>query len=516
MQHTKRKSFFTRFLDALEILLNHLPSPVTCYFLLTVGFIFLSDYLFKSNVSASYMDVDKTTLNAVEVVISSKSLLSSEGLLWIISNLVTNFLSFRPVATFTTAILVFAVLEFSGLLNVLLKLLTKHIPAPVTTMILIFLSVISNVVYDFGYVILIPLAAYIFRAYGRHPLAGVVATFASTATGYAANIFVTPTIEVINDLTLNITNLYELNYVLNESFNYYFFALMTLALTVIGTIVTESLIVKRLGNYDDIPYIENHKLTRDDRNGLYVISIITLVILFFFLISIIPDSTLQGGGVFLGEINDNYTYLQQLLHSPFISNFVTIIGLWLILIGVVFGYLTRNFDHESNVITSMSEEIKSASYFYVTAFFASQLLAMFTYTNIGIVTAVRSAQYVSSSDIRGMSLVFTFILIVALINIFIPSITTKWSIMSLVFIPTLMTIGFDPEFTELLFRIGDSITNSVTPFMGYTIVFIAYAQIYPVKKKATTRVGSLFTLILPYQLFYLIAFIIGIIIYAYI
>src|SRR5699024_10110587 len=118
-----------------------------------------------------------------------------------------------------------------------------------------------------------------------------------------------------------------------------------------------------------------------------------------------------------------------------------------------------------------------------------------------------------SINLTGIPLCIGFILVVALINLLIGSASAKWAILALVFIPMFMFLGYDPAFTQMLYRVGDTVTNPIAPMMPFLPLIIMYAQRYQKDIKLGTGIVSLlpysFALLITWTLFSIVWYLIG-------
>ena len=137
------------------------------------------------------------------------------------------------------------------------------------------------------------------------------------------------------------------------------------------------------------------------------------------------------------------------------------------------------------------------------SFFSAQFVNYFTYTNLGVIIAVKGANFLEHTGFTGLWLLIAFVLVAAFINLFLGSSTAKWAIMAPIFVPMFMQIGFSPELTQVAYRIGDSVTNVISPLMSYFAVIIAFAEKYD--KKA--GIGTIVSTMLPYSLTFLVGWI---------
>lgn len=87
-------------------------------------------------------------------------------------------------------------------------------------------------------------------------------------------------------------------------------------------------------------------------------------------------------------------------------------------------------------------------------------------------------ELLSSFKPAPLSALVLFILFTAFINLIMVSATSKWSFMSFIFIPMFAQMGIMPDVVQCAFRIGDSSTNAITPFMFYMPLVLTYMQQY--------------------------------------
>jgi len=85
-------------------------------------------------------------------------------------------------------------------------------------------------------------------------------------------------------------------------------------------------------------------------------------------------------------------------------------------------------------------------------------------------------------------------IIVALLNIFLGSGSAKWAIFAPIFIPMLAELNYSPAFVQLIYRIGDSITNSVTPLYIYFPLLLGWIHKY----NKNIGIGTIVSLLVPY------------------
>lgn len=474
------KPILYRALDFVESVGNKLPHPATL-FAIFAGSVILGSWFFST---FGFSAIHPSTGAQVMPV----NLFSGDGIRRIVTSLVTNFTSFAPLGTVLVAMLGVGVAEGSGLLGTALKGLVLAAPRRLITLVVVFSGVMSNAASEAGYVILIPLAAILFMAFGRHPLAGLAAAFAGVSGGYSANLVLGTVDPLLAGITTEMARIIDPQYVVNPAANYYFMAVSTFLITILGTVVTEKIVEPRLGSYSaEKPTIE--KLTDTEKRGLKASAIAFVVFAIIILIAVVPED---------GILRDPKT--GSLLHSPFLSGIVTVIFLMFFIPGITYGITTRAIKNDTHIINAMGKTMSTLGVYIVLVFFAAQFVAFFSWTNLGIITAIKGAEFLKSIGLTGIPLLLGFVLVASALNLFMGSASAKWAIMAPVFVPMFMLLGYTPELTQAVFRIGDSVTNVITPMMSYFALIVAFAQKY----RPDAGIGTIIAMMLPYTLTFLI------------
>lgn len=473
-----RPSLVDRFLGIIERTGNALPHPATLFLIAALLVLVLSAIVGAFDVTVVHPGTKKT----VAVV----SLLTVEGLHRILTSLVTNFTSFAPLGTVLVAMLGIAVAEGSGLIGAALKLLVLSAPKKVLTFAIVFAGIMSNTGGEVGYVLLLPLSAMIFLAVGRNPLAGLAAAFAGVSGGYSANLLLGTIDPLLAGLSQEAARLIDTSYLVNPACNWYFMAASTFLIAGAGTFVTEKIVAPRLGDYtgsESAAAIEG--LSREEKRGLVAALIATIAFVAFLLAGTVP----AGGFLRDPETGD-------LLHSPFMSGIVAFIFFAGVLSGLAYGLAARTIRNDSDVMKSMAKSMETLGAYLVLVFFAAQFVAFFNWTNLGLVVAVQGAAFLQASGLGPIPLMVSFIILSAIINLTMGSASAKWAIMAPVFIPMFMLLGYSPELTQATYRIGDSVTNVISPMMSYFALIVAFIQRYDPR----AGMGTLVATMLPYSI----------------
>ncbi len=496
MTKTKKGSLYSRWLNGIETIGNRLPHPIALFAIFTLAVVVISAICSMLGVSATGELIVDGELK--ETTVSVVSLLSKEGITYMLKNVVTNFTSYAPLGIVLVAMLGVGIAEQSGLINTLLKSAVKVTPAKLITPMIVFLGVVSNIASDAGYVILIPLGAMIFRAYGRHPMAGFAAAFAGVSGGYSANLLIGSLDPLLAGISQAAASDINPDYKVSVMGNFFFLFVSTFLITILGTFVTNRIVEPRLGTYSGkLTEKEDNSLTTitaAERKGLKNAGIVALIYVALIVIACIPENSFlrnENGAIF-GTPS-----------SPFVDGIVILITFLFMLPGIAYGKTVGSFTKEKGVCAAMSNSMASMGSFLALAFVASQFINYFNYTKIGSIIALSGANFLEAINIGLIPLLIIFIVFVAFMNLFMGSASAKWNILAPVFVPMFMQLGYTPELCQLAYRIGDSCTNIITPMMTYFAVIIAFAQRYD--KKAS--IGTITATMIPYTLIFLLGWI---------
>lgn len=480
----KKSSIFQKFLNGVERAGNALPHPATLFLLFAI-IVLLVSWL---GAAMGWEVMHPGTKEYIRVT----NLMSREGLHFILLNTVTNFTSFAPLGIVLVAMLGIGIAERSGLIAAIIRVLVLSAPKKILTFVLVFAGILSNTASDVGYVLLIPLAGIIFMAVGRHPVVGMAAAFAGVSGGFSANLALGTIDPLLAGLSEEAAQILDINYKVNPTANYYFMVVSTFLIAFVGTWVTEKIVAPRLGEYKapkDLEVEDVHPLSRIEKKGLIISSIIFLVFIKICFWGLYPE-----GGFLRGDDG-------SLLGSPILKGIVTILFVVAGVMGIVYGVIVKKYKSDADVMSSMADSMKTMGTYIVLVFFAAQFVAYFKVSNLGIIAAVRGAEALQAADLNIYVLMILFILFAAAINMLMGSASAKWAIMAPVFIPIFMLMGFSPELSQVVFRIGDSVTNIISPMMSFFALIIAFFQKYD--KKA--GIGTIISTMLPYSLIFFIA-----------
>ncbi|MBN2662984.1 MAG: AbgT family transporter [Bacteroidales bacterium] len=475
----KHLKILNKFLIVVEKSGNKLPHPATLFALLSTLVVLISFVAFEFNWSV----LSPTS----HEIISPINLLNRQSIHEIINSIVDNFTSFAPLGIVIVAMLGIGVAEESGLINATIRLIILKTPPALITFVIIFTGVMSNIASDAGHVLIIPLAGAIFASLGRHPIVGIAAAFAGVSGCYSANMLLGTLDPLLSGLSTEAAHIINIKYEVTPTSNYFFMATSAIILSIVGTWITEKIIAPRFGEYEQKSKTKIEKLTPIERKGIKKVTILSLTFIAMILISLIPEN-----GFFRGLDG-------SIIHSPLLKGVITVLFLFGTTMGVVYGFTTKKFKTDTDVMNGMSKSVKSLAIYIVIVFFASQFVALFKMSNLGVILAVNGANLIKNSGLDLIPLTIIFIIFSATMNLFMGSASAKWAIMAPIFVPMFMLLGYSPEFTQAVYRIGDSSTNIISPMLSFFPLVITFFKKYDNK----AGIGTIISTMLPYSIIFL-------------
>jgi aminobenzoyl-glutamate transport protein len=493
MSNSKNNTgIFQRMLNWTERAGNALPHPATLFAifaLLALVFSAIGHYI-------GWEAIHPGTKEIVKPI----NLLSHDGIHRILLEMVDNFTGFAPLGIVLVAMLGIGIAEQSGLINAIIRMLVLNSPRHILTFVVVFSGILSNVASDVGYVLLIPLAGVIFLAVGRHPIVGMAAAFAGVSGGFSANLVLGTVDPLLAGLSEEAAVILDPAYEVNPTANYYFMVASTFVIALAGTFVTEKIVEPRLGKYTgevDEKEKSFDKLSKLEKKGLRMALFTLIGIIIITLIGIIPED-----GFFRGSDGG-------LLTSPLIKGVVAMLFITAGATGLAYGFTTGEFKNDADVMKGMASSMKSLATYIVLVFFAAQFVAYFKWSNLGIILAVKGANLLMSSDIGLIPLMILFIILAASINMLMGSASAKWAILAPIFIPMFMIMGYSPELSQVVYRIGDSVTNVISPMMSFFALIIAFIQKYDPK----AGIGTIIATMVPYSIVFFMVWVILLVIW---
>lgn len=433
--------------------------------------------------------------------IGVQNLLSAPNIQRMLTDAVKNFIDFPPLGLVLVTMIGISVAERGGFITALLRTTVHAVPHWLVTAAVVFAGVNSSIAADAGYVVLIPLGAVIFAAVNRHPLAGLSAAFAGVAGGFSANLSITSLDPLLSGLTQESAQLIIPSYSVSVAANWYFMIASTFLLTAVGTWVCERLVEPRLGPWVSTQGEHNTNMQKRLDAAERKAMVCATIVFFVGIGAVVAISAPQGS-----VMRDAQGSLAPLEHS-----IVIILMLLFLVSGLVYGVLVGVIKNDKDVATITADGMATMGGYIVLSFVMAQFIAYFKWSNLGVVTAVKGANFLQSLHFEGPLLICAFIVVASIINLLVASASAKWAIMAPVFVPMFMLMGISPETTQLAYRVGDSSTNMIAPLLSY-IPLILYAMR---RYMASSSLGTLMSLMIPYSLVTLIAWTLFVLLWLY-
>jgi aminobenzoyl-glutamate transport protein len=469
-----------RFLDRIETIGNRLPHPATLFAIFALIVVIVSEIILRAGVTAVHPGTGET--------IRAVSLLNADGLRFIFSRATDNFVYFPPLGIVLVAMIGIGVAEGSGLISALLRHLVLAAPKRLITAAVVAAGVLSHLASSVGYVVLIPLGAMVFVAVKRHPMAGLAAAFCGVSGGFGANFLIGSVDPILAGLTESAAGIIDPSMKINPAVNFYFMFASAFLIVVIGTWVTERFVEPRLGPYTG-ERAALDEVSPNEKKGLVWAGIALAAVLTLLFILTVPE------GAVLRDPDTG-----GLLHSPFMTGLITAILVFFLVPGLAYGIAVGTIRNDKDVVKHMTGSMKGLAGYIVLVFFAGQFVYYFRQSNMGVLLAIKGAELLKTVGFTGVWLLIAFVIVSALINLFVGSASAKWAIMAPIFVPMFMLLGYHPGITQAAFRIGDSITNIITPMMSYFALIVAFAQKY----NERYGIGTIVATMLPYSIAFLL------------
>jgi aminobenzoyl-glutamate transport protein len=476
-----------RILDWVERVGNQVPHPVMIFVYLIGIIIVLSTILSVFGAQVSYQAYNPSTGEIEPATTAARSLLTIEGIRFMYTGVVANFMGFTAVGVIIIAMVGVGVAEESGLVKVLIRKLVIVSPRWALTWLLTFAGIVSSVAADAGYLVLIPLAAAAFLSVGRHPLAGLAVGFASVAAAFLVNILIVPVDGILTEITNDAIRLVNPNQSIGLASNVWFSLGSVVMLTVLIVLITERVIEPRLGKYSgDYEVPGENVLSEQEYRGLRYAGLAFLGVLAFIALLLLPP----------GAPLRNPTTGAIIEGSPFMNSLIVTIALIFLVTGAAYGRGAGTMKGSADVIAAIQKAIGGLSGLILLLLVISQFIAFFNYTNMATLAAVSAARILEALNLPSIALIIGFVIAVFGIDLIITAAIAKWAIFAPVFVPLLMQLGVEPEVVLAAYRVADSPMNAITPLNAYFAMIVTFA----IRYQKDAGIGTVIALMLPYVL----------------
>lgn len=489
----KKHSKLDKLLDGVEKLGNRVPHPAIIFLLLIVVVMIISQIVQMTGQSATY-DVFNAELDQMEpTTVYVKSLLSGEGIRFILTSTVSNLMGFQALGVTLVAMVGVGFAEEIGLIGAMIRKLVKVVPKSSLTAVLVLLGVLSSIASDAGYLVLIPLGAAVFYKVGRHPLAGLSAAFAGVSGGFGVNLVITPIDGMLTEILNDAIHIINPNYSVDLMANFYFSIASTILVVIVCTIINEKLVEPRLGTFKEEEAIASDEI-EDESKGLRWAFIGFLIVLAFILFLTIPSN---------GALRHPET--GELIGStPFMDSLISLILLIFLIPAICFGKAIGKIKSSLDVVTPIIKVFSNLGGMIFLLFIISQFIAYFNFTNLGTVLAVNSASIIEEMNLSSLALLLSFLALVLILDLVLVGAVPKFAILTPIFVPLLYQLGVAPEAVLAAYRVADSPVNIITPLMPYFALIVTFAAKYQKK----TGVGTVISMMLPHSVGLIITWVI--------
>lgn len=498
---TAKPGLFNRFLNVIEKSGNKLPDPAILFLYLMLFVWLLSAVL----APVDFGEVHPLTGEELKV----NNLLTGSALANFLATMISTFTGFAPLGIVLVAMLGVGVAENSGWIDAGLKKLLNVTPKMLLTPMLVLIAIVSHTAADAGYILVIPLGGVIFYAAGRHPLAGIAAAFAGVSGGFSANFIPSAIDPLIMSFTLEAARILDPEIALNPLNNIYFTGISSILIVLVGWFVTDKIVEPRLsktkvdGDEEEMPQME--EVTDKESRAFWMgfgAMILGMIGLIFWAVP--ADSALRGPDMVDPEVMSLTSF-----NAPLMQAIVPLIFIFLLIPGVVYGIVSGKYSSSKDMIDNMTKSMQSMGYYIVMAFFCALFIDAFASSNIGLLVALKGAQFLQSLALPGQITIVGIILLSAFVNLLVGSASAKWALIAPIFVPMLMQLGISPDLTQAAYRVGDSVSNIITPLLPYFPLVVVFCKRY-VKD---TGIGTLISMMLPYSIIFGITWTIFLLLY---
>jgi aminobenzoyl-glutamate transport protein len=494
----------TRLLDRIERLGNALPEPAFI-------FVWLIGILVLVSVAA-----DQFGAHAVHPLtgrtIHAESLLSEENLRRLLVDMPSTYTAFPPLGLILVVMLGAAVAERSGFFAALISRSVRRASPRLLTPAVFTVALLSHHASDAAYVVLVPLAAIVYAEAGRHPLAGIAVAYAGISGAFAANVVPGQFDALLLGITQSAAQLIMPDRPLNPLGNWWFTAGLGVLMLPVAWWVADRIVEPRIsrvavdgeavlslepggerpvvGSDGNVPRAQRAPASSDasasERAGLRRAALAaTVVVAAFAALAWLPHyaplrDDAGGPGTFV----------------PFYKALIAGFFLLFVTCGWAYGSSTGAVRTHRDVVRMMLEGMRDTAPFLVIAFFAAHFIAMFAWSGLGPILAIRGAAWLQGTSLPAELLLVMMLGLSSVFDLLVGSSSAKWSVMAPIAVPLFALLGISPEMTTAAYRIGDSVFNIVTPVASNFVLVLVFCQ----RWVRGFGVGSLIAMMLPFSI----------------
>jgi len=439
------------------------------------------------------LQADKTVINngVLETSLTTiNNFLSVDGIKYLFGNTILNFQLFEPLVMVIISLIAFGIADTSGLLQILFKKL-RNVKASTVTLFVVFLGFISTIVGEYSFVILLPFVGLIYKYIGRNSVLGVITAFLGITLGYASGLMFNYDHYLLGTIT-------QMAATIDVDPNYSYSNFSTLYI-MLGSMVVMVPIISKLIDIKIAPKFKKPLIEESDmgvsRKGLIYTSIAFIVMILILTYMITP--VIPGGGILLD--NSQNVFIARLFseNAPFKEGIMLIFLLIMIVCSYIYGKASKNLETSQGFTESLAKCLQNSGYLLALMFFASQMIAILEWTNIGEIVVCKIVEMLSLLQISGVLLIVIFFILVIVMTIFVPSTLTKWALVSPLIVPLFMRANITPDMTQFAFQVADGIGKSITPLFAFFIVLLGFMHNNNADEEYSISIFGTIKIILP-------------------
>lgn len=483
---------FFRFIERVG---NKLPHPI-------ILFLYLCLFIVGLSFIAGLAKWSATNPKTGELVVAV-NLLSAESFREFLETMITNFTHFAPLGLVVVMLMGVAITERSGYLETFIRAAIGRVPSWLVIPVIVIAAACGNIGSDAGIVVVPPIAAIIFKRLGKHPLAGLVLGYAAATAGFTANLVPAGTDVLLAAITTEVYGAIETGAEVVATCNWYFMIAATFVLGGVATFVVKKYTIPMCENYGRKGDVGDTTggLTRVEKRGLIWATTAGIAYLALISLTIVPQN-----GILRHPDPDLF------MRSPFFKSLIPILFFLFVVVGYVYGKIVGTIKKGGDAAQFMIEGVRDLAPYIALVFLIAQFIVFFRWSNLDQIISIKGAIMLQSLGFAGVPLFISFIVITMFLNLIIGSGSAKWAIMAPVFVPMFYHIDLSPALTQLLYRIGDSATNGVSPLYTMFPLILGWVQQYD----KNAGIGTVASLLLPYAIFTFIAWTILLIVWYWI
>ncbi len=451
--------------------------PITIMILIG-GFLAFLSFLLEKIGFQSYL-TDSQTFETT--VVAVRNIFSRDGIRFFFGESVSNFRALEPLVVIVISLISVTILEVSGLFHSLFSRF-KNVRPGLITFVILFISMISSVIGDYSYAILFPFAAILYKYINRDPKLGIMTVFIGVTMGYGANLLYT-----YQDILLGqMARTASLDVLGNYTFGNWSMIFMEvtscIVLSLFGTFLIEKRLAKKIRRTEEKEWIYSPK-------ALKLTLVVFAVFMVLVLYAIIPG--LPFSGWLLDSRADSY--MEQLFgaDSPFREGILLIFMGIALICGYIYGKVSRNIKSSKEYNQAISLTFQNTGFIFAGLFFFSLMISILEWTHIGDVLSLKLINFVGHTQMNGVFLVGTVMMLCLLITIINPSTIHNWMLASPVVVPLMIRANMTPAFSVMIFKAADSIGKCFTPFYVFLIVMVGFLYKYDTQDEDIRLFGTM-------------------------